>query len=260
MLKAVVFDMDATLIDINLSAFIAVLTRDEAALMADIGRKSTLTAVAAYGSALYAVNGGGRADDDDRTNRELFNSVIERRLGLRLDDPVIAEAFSCYERDMLPRRNGALIHARPKKGAPEAIDCVLSHGLKTALLTNPGFSRDCIQARMAWGGLEDVPFELVTYMENSTRCKPSPRYYLESLGKMGLAPEEALMVGNDPRRDFPAPDCGLQTAYVGDGRPVRATWAGDMADFASSFDEICERFEERRGRRPLGLVRDAGRR
>ena len=88
----------------------------------------------------------------------------------------------------------------------------------------------------------DMPFELVTTWENSTRCKPCSGYYLEALGKLGLAPEETLMVGNDPKRDFPSPAIGLKTAYVGNGNQPRALWCGSMADFAKGFDEIEEQF------------------
>lgn len=88
----------------------------------------------------------------------------------------------------------------------------------------------------------DMPFELVTTWENSTRVKPCAGYYLDSLATLGLAPEETLMVGNDPKRDFPAPDIGLKTAYVGNGFQPNALWNGSMADFARNFDEIEERF------------------
>lgn len=246
MLKAVVFDMDDTLLSINLSAFIAVFARDEAALLADISRKSPLSMFATFGAALYALNNGEREDDD--TNQVFFQKQIERRCGIPLSDPLIADVLSYYEREILPGKNDGIINARPREGAREAIEAVASRGLRCALLTNPSFTRDCIECRMGWGDMLDMPFELVTTMENSTRCKPSANYYLDSIAKMGLAPHEVLMVGNDPRRDFPSPDCGIQTAYVGNGSPVRATWAGSMAHFASSFDEIEERFYERQNR------------
>lgn len=47
-------------------------------------------------------------------------------------------------------------------------------------------------------------------MGNTTRCKPDATYYLEQLQVMGLEPHEVLMVGNDPKRDFPSPDCGIK--------------------------------------------------
>ena len=256
MLKAVVFDMDDTLLSINLSAFLAVYMMDEARLLADIARTNPFSAFATFGSALLNLTNNARDDDDDRTNRAYFNDTVERRSGVPLDDPVIADAFTYYEREVLPRRNDSIIAAHPRSGAHEAVETLLDRGLRIALLTNPSFSRACIECRMGWGDLLDMPFDVVTTMENSTRCKPSERYYRENLDRLGCSPEEALMVGNDPKRDFCSPDIGLQTAFVGRGNPVRATWSGSMADFAASFNEIEERFYERQERDLLDIVQD----
>ena len=259
MLKAVVFDMDDTLLSLNLGAFIAVLAKDEASLLAQVGRTNPFSMFAAYTATMLAVNGDGRGEDDRRTNRAYFDEVIERRGGVRLADPVIADVLEYYEREILPGKNDAVIAARPREGGREAVACALDRGLRVALLTNPSFSRACIECRMGWGDLLDLPFELVTSMENSTRCKPDAGYYTEALGTLGLRPDEVLMVGNDARRDFPAPDIGLQTAFVGNGHPVRATWSGSMADFAASFSEIEERFHERQERDLLDIVQDVSR-
>ena len=248
MLKAVAFDLDDTLLSINLSAFVAILMKDEAALLADIGRRNSLAMLAVWGGAMLDLNNNTRPATDNRTNQAFFNERIEARSGVPLDDPVIADAFTCYEREVLPRRNDGIVAARPATGAHEAIEAVLGRGLRVVLLTNPTFSAACVETRLAWGALTDVPFELVTTWDVSTRVKPSPVYYLESLERLGLEPTEVLMVGNDPKRDFPTPDCGIQTAYVGGGSPVRATWTGSMADFAASFDEIEERFYARQER------------
>lgn len=259
MLKAVAFDMDDTLLSINLNAFIAVWAKDESSLLAQVGRKNPLSMFAAFTAAMLELNGGVRAEDDTRTNREAFDEAIERRSGVVLADPVIADVLTYYEREILPGKNDNILAARPREGAAEALECVLSRGLRVALLTNPSFSRTCIDCRMGWANLLDVPFELVTSMENSTRCKPDAGYYTEALGTLGLRPDEVLMVGNDARRDFPAPDIGLQTAFVGNGHPVRATWSGSMADFAASFSEIEERFHERQERDLLDIVQDVSR-
>ena len=241
MLKAVVFDMDDTLLHLNLSAFIAVFAKEEATILSQIARRNMLSTFAQFSGALFELNANER--DDDLTNMQFFRNQIERRCGVPLDDPVVAEAFEFYEREVLPPRNDSIIRARPRTGSHAIIEQVVSHGLRTALLTNPSFSRACIECRMGWGDMLDMPFELVTSMENSTRCKPDARYYLESLEALGLAPEEVLMVGNDPKRDFPSPDCGIRTAYVGAGEPERALWCGDMEGFARDFDKIVELFE-----------------
>ena len=248
MLKAVVFDMDDTLLSLNLNAFIALWALDESHLLAQVGRKNPLSVFAAYTGAMLELNSAERTENDRRTNQEFFNSSLEGRCGIPLSDPIIADVLECYERTVLPGKNDALVGAHAREGAHEAIEAVLGHGLRIALLTNPSFSRTCIECRMAWGDLLDVPFELVTTMENSTRCKPSSTYYQEALGKMGLAPQEVLMVGNDPKRDFPLPDIGLQTAYVGVGSKTNATWNGPMSRFASEFDQIVDNFYARQER------------
>lgn len=241
-LKAVVFDMDDTLLSINLNAFIGMFALDEANLLAQAARKSTVSLFTSLGSAMLELNNGERAEGDHRSNQQFFADELQRRCGIPLLEPAVLDMIECYERDILPKKNDRLISARPREGAHEAIETVLDHGMRIALLTNPSFSRTCIECRMGWGDMLDMPFELVTTWEGSTRCKPCAGYYQEALDKLGLSPEETLMVGNDPKRDFPSPDIGLKTAYVGNGVQQQALWNGSMADFARSFDEIEERF------------------
>lgn len=241
-LKAVVFDMDDTLLSINLSAFIGMFALDEAKLLAQVARKPIVSLFSPVGSAMLALNNGDRAPGDTRTNRQFFADELERRCGIPVLEPAIADVLEFYEREIMPKKNDRAISARPRAGAHEAVQTVLDHGMRIALLTNPSFSRSCIECRMGWGDMLDMPFELVTTWENSTRVKPCAGYYLDSLATLGLAPEETLMVGNDPKRDFPAPDIGLKTAYVGNGFQPNALWNGSMADFARNFNEIEERF------------------
>lgn len=248
-LKAVVFDMDDTLLSINLSAFIAMFAMDEANLLAQAARKSTFSMFAALGSSMLELNNGERLEGDHLTNFEFFAADLKCRCGVPIDEPAVLDMLTFYEREVLPKKNDRLVAARPREGAHAAVETCVDHGLRVALLTNPSFSPACIECRMGWGDMLDMPFEIVTHWDNSTRCKPCAAYYRENLDRMGLAPEEVLMVGNDPKRDFPTPDCGIQTAYVGSGTHARATWSGSMADFAGSFDEIVERFHARQGAR-----------
>lgn len=242
-LKAIAFDMDDTLIRINLNAFVGVFALDEANLLAQAARKSTVTLFTALGSAMLGLENGTRREGDRRTNRQFVSDELMRRSGVPLLEPAILDMLEYYEREILPRKNDRLISARPREGAREVIEVALDRGMRIALLTNPCFSRACIECRMKWGDILDAPFELITTWENSTRCKPDAAYYREALEKLGLQPGETLMVGNDPKRDFPAPEMGLKTAFVGNGSQPRALWNGNLVDFARSFDEIVERFD-----------------
>ena len=70
---------------------------------------------------------------------------------------------------------------------------------------------------MGYVGLSPADFSLYTTYENSTYCKPSEGYYREVLSKIGCAPEECLMVGNDVTDDMiPATAVGMKTFLLTD--------------------------------------------
>ncbi len=73
---------------------------------------------------------------------------------------------------------------------------------------------------MGWGDLADAPFELVTHMGNTTRCKPDATYYLEQLQVMGLEPHEVLMVGNDPSATSPVPPAAFKLPMLARENPA----------------------------------------
>ncbi|MBQ1228296.1 MAG: HAD-IA family hydrolase, partial [Firmicutes bacterium] len=59
-------------------------------------------------------------------------------------------------------------------------------------------------------------FEFMTLMDNSHFCKPNPGYYEEILDRLGLAPEECLMVGNDVQEDMSAENLGIKVFLMTD--------------------------------------------
>lgn len=91
---------------------------------------------------------------------------------------------------------------------------------------------------MGWAGVCEEDFALVSTYSNSTRCKPSTRYYQEFANQLGVSLEECLMVGNDAVRDIVRDGCGLRTAYVGHGRPGGAVWRGPMERLAQELPAL----------------------
>jgi FMN phosphatase YigB (HAD superfamily) len=71
--------------------------------------------------------------------------------------------------------------------------------------------------RLAWAGLGDWNFELVTSIENMSYCKPHIEYYLEVCKKINEKPGGCLMVGNDPVNDLVVAKIGMKTFLVTDG-------------------------------------------
>ena len=243
MIKAVLFDLDDTLLRLNLTAFVTRYVAGASRLLASVARTSPVALGVPYLRAFLAMDAQDR--EDSLTNEQLFNKIILETTGIPLDDPVIADLMSYYETQIVPGFSGGLVAARPVPGAREAIEAVHDAGLICALATNPTFSLDCDRARMGWAGVSEKDFSLVSTYANSTRCKPSVRYYQEFANQLGVRLEECLMVGNDAVRDIVRPDCGLRTAYVGHAWPRDAVWRGSMERLARELPDLVARLDER---------------
>lgn len=238
MIKAVLFDMDDTLLDINLTAFLTAYAAEVSQLMSSISGKPTIGFGPALARCYLAMGDPKRADG--LTNAEIFAQTFENLTGIPLLDPAISAALIAFEQEVLPKHQGGIVAAKPMEGGIAALEKCQDMGLKIALATNPSFTETCIKVRMGWAGILDEPFERISYMQNSTRLKPKARYYEEFVSALGLSPEECLMVGNDAKRDFPKPDIGMHTAYVGHARPSRAIWSGRMSELADALPAIID--------------------
>ena len=123
-LKAVVFDMDETLLSINLNAFILRYFKDVSSMLADIGRRSRGGTMARLGTILVDLNANRRSGTDNRTNLEFYQEEVERRCGICLSDPLIYEAFTYYDHEVLPYKNDDVINAHAMPGAHAALQAV----------------------------------------------------------------------------------------------------------------------------------------
>lgn len=242
MIKAVLFDLDDTLLRLNLTAFIVRYVAGATRLLASVARTSPAKLGIPYVRAFLAMDAQDR--EDSLTNEQLFNQTILASTGIPLDDPVIADLMTYYETEVVPGFSGGIVSARPVEGARQAIERVHDLGLVCALATNPTFSLACDRARMGWAGVSEDDFALVSTYSNSTRCKPSTRYYQEFANQLGVRLEECLMVGNDATRDIVRDGCGLRTAYVGHARPKDAVWRGPMERLARELPDLLARLNE----------------
>ena len=82
------------------------------------------------------------------------------------------------------------------------------------LATNPIFPSIATLQRVSWAGLDKDNFSLITTYENSTYCKPNPKYYEEIIQKMNLDPSECIMVGNDAIEDIAAGVTGMKVYII----------------------------------------------
>ncbi|MEL6405375.1 MAG: DinB family protein [Chloroflexota bacterium] len=139
------------------------------------------------------------------TVREMGNDVTDTEALLRrFYAEVYPELASCIA---------------PVDGAADLIYRLREEDYLVVIATNPIYPESAIQQRMAWAGLptEDGIYEFISSADTMHFAKPDPCYYGELLARVGIEPDEALMVGDSMGNDIrPAQTVGLRTFHIGE--------------------------------------------
>ncbi len=205
-MKAILFDLDGSLLPMDQDGFVGFYFKLLGEMMAGLGfdPKASVRAVIA-GTKAMAEN------DGSRTNEEAFWKVFEGILGqgVRAYEP----HFDRFYRTEFEK---AKAFTTPSPLAGEIIREARGKGYRTALATNPIFPRVATMARLRWAGLSEDDFELISTYEDFRFSKPNPDYYRQVLDTMGLEPEDCLMAGNDIEDDAVAMDLGMDFFLITD--------------------------------------------
>lgn len=199
MIKNVLFDLDGTLLPMDMDEFTSGYFKflvKKAASTSDKYKAEELIATIWGGVKAMVKNAGGRPNED--AFWEYFASVYGEE---SLKDKAIFDEF--YAKDFICAKDFTGFNPEAK----ETVEKIKAAGYKVVLATNPIFPEVATVQRTQWAGLDVSDFEAFTTYENSTYCKPNPEYYLELLEKLGMDPSECLMVGNDVTEDM---DAGLK--------------------------------------------------
>ena len=74
---------------------------------------------------------------------------------------------------------------------------------------------------------------LVTSYETSTACKPWPEYFSEVARRIGVPPSDCLMVGDDPSMDLGSRDAGMKAWLLDEARAGwAADYVGSLDELA----------------------------
>jgi FMN phosphatase YigB (HAD superfamily) len=203
-IEAVFFDLDGTLLEVEMDSFISAYIKSLAPHFTDVVQHFTFGA--ALGEAMSALLEG---ENCYTSNEQLFFAVLKQRLGI--DAQFFRERLEHYCADGLAELESLV---RPLPLATQILNACRVRGLKVVLATNPIFPRAIVEARLAWGGMADFPFDMVTSIENTRHCKPDLRYFQDLLERFNLSPAATLMVGNDTEHDLAAREVGIQTFLV----------------------------------------------
>ena len=166
---------------------------------------------------LKAILSGVKAmvkNDGTKTNRERFWESLAENMGLTSEQVVKIEAAcdSFYKNEF----NVLKSIVRPNDISKRLVRALVSKGYQLVLATNPLFPLCAVESRLNWIGLEPADFLFITHYANSFFCKPNPGYYTEIFKQIGKAPQQCLMVGNNPAEDMIAGELGADTFLVTD--------------------------------------------
>lgn len=231
-IKAILFDLDGTLLPMDQDKFVRAYIGGLAAAAAKRGFNPEKMA-----SAVMAGTAAMFKNDGSVTNEECFWRAACGVVGDKIrEETELFDDFYREEFDKLSVTCGNTPEAR------KIIDLIHARGFRVALATNPLFPAVATAKRIRWAGLKSEDFELVTSYEGSHFTKPNPDYYREVLSVLGLSPEECVMVGNDVDEDMIAKALGMKVFLLTNELINRS--GTDIDDFPhGGFGELAEFIE-----------------
>jgi len=230
-LKAILFDLDGTLLDIDIDNFVSRYFSKLSDVIEGLGQDEHANQKVL--SAIHRATSIMMKSSDGKTNKEVFTRAFNEYSGIDLDDiwPVF-EQF--YAHDFSQLADGA----GPVAGASEALAVAREYDLKLAIATNPIFPLSAVLRRMEWADICPSRVDVITSFENMTTCKPHPNYYRQTAEMLGILPKDCLMVGDDDRLDLPAANVGMSTYYVGPPTKFRPDYKGSLKDLVGLINQL----------------------
>ena len=227
MIKAVLFDLDGTL-----------LPMDEEIFIKDYFT-SLIKKISPHGydpdqlvSGIWKATKSMMTNNGEKLNEHVFWEDFSKTMGEEvLEHMPLFEDFYNNDFDLLSSSCGY------NEKAKEVVGKVKNMGYRVVLATNPVFPKAATEKRLKWVGLSPQDFELCTTYENSSYCKPNIKYYEHILNEIGCKAEECLMVGNNATEDMIASTLGMKVFLLTDCLINKED--KDISNYPSgSYDEL----------------------
>ncbi len=230
--KAILYDMDGTLVPMDMKEFTDGYFKLLAKRLAPYGIPADKLIDSVWkGTAAMVRNDGSRKNTE--AFWELFYKLTEVT-----DKSIENECDDFYGREF----KDAKVFTQDNPLAVEAVKLSREKADIVALATNPLFPMVGQVTRMNWVGLKPDDFDLVTSYESDSFCKPNPRYFEEVCARLGVKPSECLMIGNDEEEDMYAACtvCGMDGFLVTDTmiESKEHPWTGARGSFSDLIDML----------------------
>lgn len=196
--SAIFFDLDGTLLPIDMDRFIQEYFKSLAGFAAKRGHEPE-SFLAALGKGVRAMASAEVGPNDEKFWGTFCPLIGKSREEL---EPMLDEYYRTAFNDL-----GTMVTPAPEAG--RVVTKLRAKGYPLYLTTMPLFPRVAVEARLNWAGVPVDAFDRIATYTNSTCVKPHAVYYQENIDAIGLAPERILMVGNNTLEDLAACKLGL---------------------------------------------------
>lgn len=204
--RAVFFDLDGTLLPMELDEFMRSYFQSLGAYVAQFG-VSGESFMAGMKTGIKAM----AAHDDGLPNAEAFWGGFFAHVDPAATDwKTQLDAYYDHEFGEL----GAGM--QPDPAAARTVEALAAKGYPLVLTTMPMFPQRAVEWRLTWAGVDSSRFARITSFMNSTSVKPKLTYYAENLAAAGVAGSDILMVGNNTLEDLAVLGLGADAFLVTD--------------------------------------------
>jgi len=245
-IKALLLDLDATLIDNDIDTFLKGYLKSLSSYMAPWVPPDRLIPQLLKSTSIMLAN-----RDPVRTLERTFAEDFFPALGTAPD--ALLPHFDAFYRDEFPRLRGL---TGKREAAARLVSSALNAGLLVAVATNPLFPRTAIDHRLEWAGVPSgpTPYSVVTSYETFHSAKPQLAYYTEILGHLGVHAADAAMIGDNVQDDLlPARALGMAAFHVSPERDS-AFPGGSLEDVIAWFPGAERETDSDAARRPSSVV------
>ncbi len=227
--RAILFDMDGTLVPMDNDVFVKGYFKELAKKLSPLG-----IAPDALIAAVWAGTKAMVKNDGTKQNIEVFWNTFGQVTGKDVSE-YRAQSDAFYVNEFM----AAKAYTGENPLACEAVRLAKTAADNVVCASNPLFPLTGQSTRMGWVGLSPDDFDLVTSYESEGFCKPNPKYFLSICERLGVSPEESLLIGNDEEEDMHAAssvgmDCYLVTDCV--IRREHCPWNGKSGTFAEMVE------------------------
>jgi FMN phosphatase YigB (HAD superfamily) len=166
------------------------------------------------------------------TNKDKFVRFFQGKSGLT-EDKIWEIFLHFYNTDY----NHLKEITQPIEDARLFLESAVSHNFTLVLATQPLFPEIAIKKRLSWAGLEHIPFQFITHIENMYASKPHKAYFDQILKMLNADGDCCMMIGNDAEMDMAARKSDIHTYYLETDSAVSKTQI-ENADYSGNFKKL----------------------